>query len=108
MSFPRPTRLAALLVIGTLPFAVAVATSAADEPAPLAGTVDEVDPLAGFEPAEPLPVEVEEGATVTQEACVIGDRPNVDAPIFRRPRWSRNGCRHCRAWCRRPPSAGSV
>jgi hypothetical protein len=64
--------------------------SLSDEP--LYGTVEGVDPLAGFDWAPPVDdgeasaLAAEQGATVTDAPCTFGDRPGVLAgQIFRRP-----------------------
>jgi hypothetical protein len=91
MKVPGPARVAALAVLAALAFAAQTSLSGAEEPAEeVYGTVDAIDPLAGFDWAPPVQdPEVAEaaanGAAVTDEPCTFGDRPGVLNPIFRRP-----------------------
>jgi hypothetical protein len=87
----RRTRLAAALAaLAVLGLGVQASMTGAEEGAnAVAGMA--VDPLVGFDWATPVSdPEVADaaanGATVTDETCVFGDRPSVPAPqIFRRP-----------------------
>jgi hypothetical protein len=84
-----PARVLVLAMLAAVGLGAHASISGADEPQ-LYGTVDAIDPLVGYDWAPPITDPyVDEaaanGATVTTETCTLGDRPNADNPIFRRP-----------------------
>ena len=92
MRYLRPTRIAAVLVVGTLGLGVQASLSGAEEPVDgVYGMVESTDPVVGFDWAPPIAdpevdAAVADGATVTDKPCTFGDRPGVPDPqIFRRP-----------------------
>jgi hypothetical protein len=86
----RPGRIAAVLVLGALAWGAqpASADPASEQPY---GMLEAIDPLVGFDSAQPvqdatIADAAANGATVTSEPCAFGDRPGVPAPqILRRP-----------------------
>jgi len=80
-----------VLAAGTVAFAGWATTAGADDPAPLAGIVTGVDPAAEMDWLEPIadPFVAQaaaDGATVTEQRCVIGDVPTIDERrTFARP-----------------------
>ena len=92
MRYPRPARVAVLVVLAMLGAGAHASQSRADEAGEeVYGTVDAIDPLVGFDwaPAVDSAAVTQagaDGATVSEAPCTFGDRPTVPAPeIFRRP-----------------------